>query len=172
MGYIELKPGRGAFVKSRSGNDRVNVRDWFLENALKLKDFIEVREAIESLAIKKAIEKGSDEEFARLEDVHKQFVHAVKTNDVVEMAFLDETFHNFIVGMTHNSLLININGLVSNEFKKYRKISFSVQANAESAVKEHQKIMAALRARAQQIAAESIAHHLNMVVVDMESVIS
>jgi len=29
MGYVELKPGKGAYVYSRTGNDSVDVRSWF-----------------------------------------------------------------------------------------------------------------------------------------------
>ena len=42
MGYVELKPGRGAFVLSATANATMDVRDWFIVNAPKLTDFIEV----------------------------------------------------------------------------------------------------------------------------------
>ncbi len=172
MGYVELKPGRGAFIQSMTGNDLVNPRDWFRENAPQLKDFIEVREAIESLAIRIAIEKGTDDEYSRIEEINGSFLQAVGRNEVPEMARLDETFHEAIVNMTHNSLLMNINNLVSREFRKYRSISFGVPANAESACLAHGKIIAALKGRDARLAVESVVYHLNRVISDMESIIS
>ncbi len=172
MGYIELKPGRGAFVQSMTGNDQVNARDWFRENALQLKDFIEVREAIESLAIRIAIERGTEEEYARIEEINEGFLQSVSRNEVADMARLDEAFHEAIVNTTHNSLLMNINNLVSREFRKYRSISFGVRANAESACLAHGKIVAALKGRDERLAVESVVYHLNRVISDMESIIS
>jgi GntR family transcriptional repressor for pyruvate dehydrogenase complex len=172
MGYIELKPGRGAFVQSTTGNEIVNARDWFRENAPQLKDFIEVREAIESLAIRIAIERGTEEEYSRIEEINEGFLLSVGMNDIPGMARLDEAFHEAIVNMTHNYLLMNINNLVSKEFRKYRSISFGVHANAESASDSHQKIVAALKARDERLAIESVVYHLNRVISDMESIIS
>ena len=172
MGYVELKPGKGAYVYSRTGNDTVDVRSWFKENVLQLKDFIEVREAIESLAIKIAIEKGTKDEFSHLDAIHLKFLAAADLNDTIEMARLDEIFHEAIVSMTHNYLLININNLVSKEFKKYRSLSFSVRTNVESAVYAHKKIMEAIKRRDKTVAVESIVYHLHMVISDMEQVIN
>jgi len=172
MGYVELKPGKGAYVYSRTGNDSVDVRSWFKENVLQLKDFIEVREAIESLAIKIAIEKGTKDEFSHLDAIHQRFLAAADMNDTIEMARLDEIFHEAIVSMTHNYLLININNLVSKEFKKYRSLSFSVRTNVESAVYAHKKIMEAIKRRDKTVAVESIVYHLHMVISDMEQVIN
>ncbi len=172
MGYVELKPGRGAFVSSATGYELMNVRDWFRENAPRLKDFIEVREAIETLAVKIAIEKGSPEEYKKVNMISSQFLKALDANDVAAMAHLDETFHETIVNMTHNSLLININNLVSKEFKKYRSISFAVRANAESALESHKLIVDSLMRRDTAAATESMVYHLHRVVIDMESLIN
>ncbi len=172
MGYVELKPGRGAFVLSAVPDSSVNVRDWFRENAPKLTDFIEVRKAIESLAIKIAVERGTEEEYRILFDINESFITAVDEDNVKDMAFLDEEFHRKIVDMSHNSLLININELVAQAFKKYRSISFQVRKNALSAVEPHRAILAALKKRDKEEAVKSIESHLTMAKDDMEAVIS
>jgi len=172
MGYVELKPGRGAFVLSAAPDASVDVRDWFRVNAPKLTDFIEVRKAIESLAIKIAVERGTEEEYRKLFEINESFITAVEEDDVKGMAFLDEEFHREIVDMSHNSLLININGLVAQAFKKYRSISFQVRKNALNAVEPHRTILAALKKRNRDEAVKSIESHLTMAKDDMEAVIS
>jgi DNA-binding GntR family transcriptional regulator len=67
---------------------------------------------------------------------------------------------------------MNINNLVSMEFRKYRSISFGVRANAESASHAHRKIVSALKVRDMRLAVESVVYHLNRVISDMESIIS
>jgi GntR family transcriptional regulator, transcriptional repressor for pyruvate dehydrogenase complex len=171
-GYVELKPGKGAFVCKETPKDTVDVRDWFRVNAPRLNDFIEVRQAMETLAIKIAVRRGSDKEYENLVAINNHFIEALNNDDVPEMARLDEAFHEAIVNMSHNSLLININNLVSKEFKKYRSISFSVRKNAENAVQPHLAILDALHQRDPAKAMWSIENHLTMARDDMESVIS
>jgi GntR family transcriptional regulator, transcriptional repressor for pyruvate dehydrogenase complex len=171
-GFVELKPGRGAFVCESIPKDTVDVRDWFRVNAPRLNDFIEVRQAIETLAIKIAAKLHTEAEYAHLEAINHEFVAAVATEDVPAMAHLDEAFHEAIVNMSHNSLLININNLVSKEFKKYRSISFGVRQNAQNALEPHRQILASLHSRDPKQAMQSIENHLTMARDDMESVIS
>ncbi len=172
MGYVELKPGRGAFVLSATPDKSVDVRDWFKVNAPKLIDFIEVRKAIESLAIRIAVERSSEEEFEKLEDINDHFMKAVYADEVKSMAFLDEEFHRIIVDMSHNSLLININGIVAQAFKKYRSISFQVRKNALNAIAPHLEILDSLKQKDAPRAEKSIENHLTMALKDMEDVIS
>ena len=170
MGYVELKPGRGAFVKSSAPHEVINVKDWFRVNAPKLNDFIEVREAIESLAIKIAVERSTDMEYQNLVDINNMFIQAVKDEGVKEMASLDELFHKTLVDISHNTLLINLNSIVAKEFKKYRSISFQVKKNAENAIEPHLEILAALGARDKRRAVKSIVNHLSMAKDDMKMV--
>lgn len=170
-GFVELRPGRGAFVKSASPPDIVRVKDWFKENAPRMKDFLEVREAIETLAMRLAFEKGTEEEFLEVQNINDRFLEAVLVADVQEMARLDEEFHNALVHMSHNVLLVNINLLVANEFRKYRSVSFALRANAESAATAHSRIMTAINRRDRNEAVESVVAHLHSAVTDMELVI-
>ncbi len=171
MGFVELKPGRGAFVLSATGDTASDIRDWFRVNAPKLTEFIEVRKAIESLAIKIAVERGTDEEYAKLIGINEEFIEAVGKNDAKAMAYLDEAFHNEIVDMSHNSLLVNINGLVAQAFKNYRNISFQVRHNALNALTPHHNILEALRSRDSKEAVHSIESHLSQALIDMEMTI-
>jgi len=172
MGYVELKPGRGAFALSATGESSLSVREWFRINAPKLTEFIEVRKAIETLAISIAVERSTEEEYKKLYSINEEFIKAVETEDSVAMAHLDEQFHRSIVDMSHNTLLKNINELVAQEFKKYRSVSFQVRKNALNAVAPHREILAALRAKDQKRARKSIETHLSMAREDMEDVIS
>ena len=131
-----------------------------------------MRKEIESLAIRNAVERGTNEEYENLYRVNEQFVAAVEANDAHALALLDESFHHILVDMSHNSLLVNINGLVAQAFKKYRSISFQVRKNALNAIEPHREILNALRARDTERAVRGIESHLTMAREDMEAVIS
>ncbi len=171
MGFVELKPGRGAFVHSSTGNAATDIKDWFRVNAPKLTEFIEVRKAIETLAIKIAVERGTEEEYEKLIAINDKFNEAVEKDDAKAMAYLDEAFHNEIVDMSHNSLLVSINGVVAQAFKNYRNVSFQVRHNALNAITPHHNILEALRARDSKKAVHSIESHLEQAREDMETTI-
>ncbi|MGH0054243.1 MAG: FadR/GntR family transcriptional regulator [Sphaerochaetaceae bacterium] len=171
MGYVELKRGIGAFVRDNEPHDYETIRNWFKSSASKVEDFTQVRGALESLAIKMAVQRAKDIDIQKLEAINQKFIQAVEDHNVSELARLDEEFHSQIIAMTDNSLLISINNLVAAEFKKYRVMSFSVKANAVSAVKPHQRIVEALKKRDEVEGVNQLMHHLKLVVTDMNAVI-
>ena len=69
-GYVELRPGKGAFAARTSEIELGDVMQWFTEHEVETKDFLEVRMAIEPLSVRLAIERCSDEDVAQLEHIH------------------------------------------------------------------------------------------------------
>lgn len=171
-GFVDVKAGRGAFVKDCNPKDFDAIRLWFQSSAPELKDFFEVRCAIEGLACREAALRGSAEQIANLEMTFDLFVKAVETGDVVERARLDELFHTIIVEMTLNPLLTKIHGLIAMEFKKYRSISFAIDFNARNAVEPHYKILEALKQRNGIVAEEEMIAHLDRAIVDMDRMVN
>ena len=172
LGYVELKRGRGAFVRDNEPHDYETIRNWFKSSASRVEDFTQVRGALESLAIKMAVHRAKDSEIRKLEAINNLFIQAVEDHNVSELARLDEEFHSQIISMTDNSLLISVNNLVAAEFRKYRVMSFSVKANALSAVEPHKHIVDALKRRDEVDGVNQLMHHLRLVVTDMRAVIN
>ena len=77
QGYIEIKPGRGAFVVRKTGDDEVSLSEWFDRNRLKLNDYTEVREIVEPKAARLAAERSTEAELEHLTAIHTQFVAEV-----------------------------------------------------------------------------------------------
>jgi GntR family transcriptional repressor for pyruvate dehydrogenase complex len=172
MGYVELKPGRGAFVQDTNPRDIASIYRWFKKSAPKLEDFTEVRGVLETLAIKMAIERSNDAEIAALKKINTAFHKAVKAGNTLEVSELDESFHEQIFSMTKNSLLINVNKLVAVEFRKYRLMSFSLAKNCQSAVTPHDKIMDAICRRDETDGIKQMENHLKQVIIDMEKMVA
>ena len=170
-GYVELLPGKGAFVRDNQSHDYNTVRRWFIAASPNLRDFTEVREALEPLAARMAVERGTAAETKTLEKIHNDFAAAAKENNVSTLASLDEKFHTQIVAMSHNSLLGNINDILNSELKEYRIRSISVKSNSENTVREHEKILAGIREKDATAAASAMLSHLDMVLNDMRKVI-
>ena len=172
MGYVELKPGRGAFALDTNPRDIASIYRWFKKSAPKLEDFTEVRSVLETLAVKMAIERADDREIEELKNINAVYQKAVKAGNTLEVSDLDESFHEQIFLMTKNSLLINLNKLISVEFRKYRLMSFSLAKNRQSAIIPHNKILAAICRRNKADGIRQMKNHLKQVIIDMEKMVA
>jgi GntR family transcriptional repressor for pyruvate dehydrogenase complex len=172
LGYVELKPGRGAFVRDTDPHDKETVRRWFKESAPKLEDVIEVRKSLELLAVKKAVENCTQAGIKELFTIQNSFVRAVDAFNVSDMSQLDEDFHKQIFSMSKNTLLMNLYNIVAVELKKYRVMSFSIKENGLNAIKPHRKIAEAIRNRDTTDAVSQMGKHLKLVISDMEKIIN
>jgi GntR family transcriptional repressor for pyruvate dehydrogenase complex len=168
LGYVELKPGRGAFVRDNDPHDIETVRGWFRGSAPELKDFAEVRGVLETLAVRIAIEQCEERDLVALEEVNEEFHKAVGANDVAEIARFDEDFHGHIFSMTHNSLLVNLNKFVASAFRKYRVMAFTIPYNYMRALKIHDRILDAIRKKDVTLGVSEMAEHIRLVILDMD----
>ena len=106
--YVDLRPGKGAFVEDFRKKQAEEM--WRGTNDVKLCDLVEVRGALESLAVGLAVERASEAQIAELSKIHESFVEADVGHDMDRLMMLDELFHTRIMSYTGNSLLIFING--------------------------------------------------------------
>ena len=172
MGYVELKPGRGAFVSDTNPRDITSIYRWFKESAPTLEEFTEVRCVLETLAIKMAIERADDSEIEELKNINTAFHKAIKIGNTLKVSFLDESFHEHIFLMTKNSLLVNLNKLIATEFRKYRLMSFSIGKNRQSALLCHNNIMDSISKRDKAGGIKQMKNHMKQVIIDMENIVS
>jgi len=170
-GYVELEAGRGAVVRDNQSHDYNTVRKWFGEFAPKLEDFTDVREVLEPLAVKLSIERGNEQEFAKLLEIHRAFIEADKEHNVSLLATLDEQFHTQIAIMTHNTLLEKITAVLNDELKKYRVMSISAQSDAKKTIAEHRMICDAIKAKDIPMGMKAMLDHLKAVRIDINSLL-
>lgn len=166
-GYVEVKPGRGAFVARTKEIQLEDINHWFDENEVEIIDFLEVRMAIEPLAIKLAIERCSDEDISRLNKIHSNFLLAIKEDNVPKIAIYDEEFHKEILVNSKNKLLISIGKQLELHLKSFRSKTFYIKDNANNAVEPHSEIMEAFMNRDIKKGEKSMISHLKNVEVDL-----
>ncbi len=167
-GYVELRPGRGAFAARTSEVELSDIIQWFTDHEVETMDFLEVRMAIEPLSVRLAIHRCSDEDVAQLEAIHQKFVCAVKENDVSGIVIYDEKFHAAIVEFSRNQLLISISKQVEAHVKNFRSRTFYIPQNAQNAIAPHEQILNAFRSRDPAAGEKSMKTHLNLIADDLE----
>ena len=72
-----------------------------------MEDVLEIREALDELAVKIACDKISEKELQKLLEVKDQFENSTKTGDVKMIAEMDVKFHDVIFESTGNPKLDN-----------------------------------------------------------------
>jgi len=167
-GLLELQPGRGAFITRKEEFNKFDLANWFLENEIKIKDCIEVRIAIEPLAIKLAIQKCSDKDIRKLRSIQKRSISAVRKNDVASLAQCDEQFHTFIVECSQNKFLMDINKRLNYRLTSFRSKTFNIPENVQNFIPAHEAIIQAFEKRDVELGQKNLLNHLSYVVEDLE----
>lgn len=145
-GLAVVRPKRGASVAN------INEED--------LQDVLEVRCALEELAVSLACERRNDEELERLRNAARSFIRATKSGNIEEMAERDVEFHNIIFAMTGNKRLIQ---LVENLFERMYRYRLEYLKNSEvyaGLIKEHGDIIKYLEENSPKEAKDAIKRHI------------
>ena len=166
-GYVEIRPGRGAFVAERLPGEDGGAVEWLVKNEMELREGIEIRRALEPMAARRMAEQGSDQAIDALKELHGRFMEALRVQDAVRIAQLDESFHSAIVEGSGNHLLIAINQQINQGMKTFRSKTFQVPQNVRNAVAPHTRIMEAIQARNGDMAENAMRAHLDKVQEDL-----
>lgn len=168
QGYVEIRPGRGAFVADFQTNQQTN---WFEVDDAKYKDYMEVRIAIETLAVRLAVERATEDQIQELRDVHESFLEASKIHDAPRMVILDERFHSKIISYTQNPLLQKINNDLLDVFRPYRRANFSDPVEYRHADIAHANILTCFVNRNPDSAEVQMREHLKVTAEDFDRIV-
>ncbi len=159
QGFVEIRPGKGAFVIDYKEPQRPA---WYLVANANFNDYLEVRTAIETLSVRLAAERASEEEINELRTIQKSFVEAHYMQEVSRLVILDENFHIAIAKCTKNKFLINIQEELTENFRPYRITTFASPNNYANAISVHENIINSIVARDAEKAAELMHLHINI----------
>lgn len=126
-----------------------------------LRDVLEVRKALEELAVKIACEKMSKEQIKELGRAEEEFRQSLTNDDVTAIAEADVKFHDVIFLATDNQRLIQILNNLREQMYRFRVEYLKKEKYHERLVNEHKEIMSDLRQRNKAKAAASIRRHID-----------
>lgn len=131
-------------------------------------DFMEVRMAIETVAVRLAAKRATTKQADEPEQIHQSFLKTIQEKDLIQMIMLDELFHTKITIYSKSQLLINISKQLLNAFRAYRGNSFTEEQVYSNAVKLHSRILLCLQIRNSQQAVIEMRKHPKIASQDME----
>lgn len=168
-GYLEIRPGTGTFVVSKTGINHNELAKWFSENEPKIKDILQVRMALEPMTVRLAISRCSEADVATLRSIHECAVNAAVEKNSTQLATCDENFHTHITQCSKNKMMIEIVKNVNDILKEFRGKTFLVDENIENFIPAHKKILDAFMQKDPEAGAEYMRQHLAMVIQDLDS---
>ena len=146
-GLVKMVPRRGAEVAEITEK--------------RVRDALEVRRALEELAVQLACERISNEELEELKKAEEHFSQVLGKVDLVEVAAADESFHDVIFKATDNDRLTQLLNNLREQIYRYRLEYLKEESYHEILLQEHQQILERISDRDKEKATEAIDRHID-----------
>lgn len=112
-----------------------------------MEDVLEIREALDELAVRLACDKISPEQLERLRSVKKDFEMNTKSKDVKKIAESDVKFHDIIYEATDNPKLVSMLSNLREQVYRYRVEYLKDFGSYPVLIREHEAILEGLELR-------------------------
>ena len=112
-----------------------------------MRDVLEVRKALEELAVQLACDKITKEEIEEMKKAAEDFKKILKSKDITEIAEADVRFHDIIYMATDNQKLIQLLNNLREQMYRYRVEYLKEGETRDVLVKEHEELTKAIRER-------------------------
>lgn len=132
-GLIHLIPNRGSFVTTPTFEE--------------IKEMFDVMVALEGVCARTAVEKMSDQDFVKLDNLHRKLEQNFKRKDQKEYIRQNNLYHAFVQELAGNKTLNQIVNGLRQKILLYRFQSLNLPGRFEQSIKEHRSLLAAFRNR-------------------------
>lgn len=144
---VELVPRKGAQVLDMSEKDIKNV--------------LEIRCALEALAVGIACIKMNDEQLQSLKNAQSEFIESCDKKEYEKASDADEKFHDIIFEATENSKLIQIINNLRIQLYRYRLAFLKVPNMINAPIEEHKLIIESIESHGVDKGSAAAAAHIN-----------
>jgi GntR family transcriptional repressor for pyruvate dehydrogenase complex len=142
IGAISVRPGKRGFISSPEGSSE--MPSWRFSARYSLSEVYHVRYISESYAAEVAAIKHTPAEMAELEESAERFRAAARSKDIIAYARADSDFHQSILKISGNKLLIDMNRTFASILVESQLLPTVRPGNLWIAVKEHERILEAI----------------------------
>lgn len=126
-----------------------------------LRDVLEVREALEILAVQLACEKMTPEGLEDLKVAAKEFEEVIECGDITTIAEADVKFHDIIYRATDNDRLIQLLNNLREQMYRYRVEHLKNEEARPKILAEHQWLIQDIIDKNKDLASKHICGHID-----------
>lgn len=123
-------------------------------------DYYSIAGALEGLAARLAVERGSAEEISRLSDLHQLLKLAYREKNLEQYFEANRQFHRFIAQMSRNNRLYQLISEMRREIRKTRLLALQLPQRTDYSMREHDQILDAFLKRNPDLAESTVLKHL------------
>lgn len=165
MGFVEIKPGDGTFVRNTNADDIIQPLAMFLAvEKSSLLEMLELRRIFETASARMAAERATEEELAKLKDSLQKMEEGLNLQDSETGEEFDTAFHYTVAEATHNALLFRLFRTISEDFSRSvsaaRRQLYTDAHNPQKIIDQHRRIYEAIKSRNPDKAAQAMFEHL------------
>lgn len=147
-GLITVRPRRRAEVRSLTQQELV--------------DAYQVREALEVLAVRLAIPRVTEADLTRLDRLIDRMAEHARTRSVREFFAANVEFHETLCELSGNTKLQEVHHRLEGEIGRFQARTLAQRGSLDDSLTEHRAIVAAIRLRDADKAAELTAAHVRV----------
>ncbi len=129
-----------------------------------VRDLYEVREGLEKMAVRLAIERGTDADFAALHRHIAEQEAAAARGDQGAFNALDTRFHLALARVGGNALLLEQMRMIHHQVMLVRIVELSRQRGSIRAIGDHRRILDAMMRRDVTVAEAEMRYHMRSVI--------
>ncbi len=131
-------------------------------NEKDLKEVLEIRKSLESLACELACRNASTEDIVKMRVLNEAIEKAIKEENIEEITKQDVDFHEAIYETTRNDRLVHMLHQLKEHIFRYRFEYIKDMKNKETIVEEHKKIIVAIEQNNVKAACKEIERHIEV----------
>ena len=125
-----------------------------------MEDVLEIREALDELAVRLACTRITEEQLNRLTEVKEEFEMSTRTGNVKKIAEADVSFHDVIYEATGNPKLVSLLNTLRAQVYRYRVDYVKNPKNYPVLKREHEANLQGLRDGNTDLAAAAMHEHV------------
>lgn len=126
-----------------------------------LRDVLEVRRALDALAVELACDRITPEQTEALKKACEEFEEITKTGDIVEITQADVRLHDIIISASGNQRLIQIVSNLSQQMYRYRLEYIKGESDYRKLIEEHSVIYDCICRKDKEAGALAIKSHVD-----------
>ena len=146
QGYLSKLPGGGLIVTDHSPGQ--------------IQSLYEIREALETMALKLACQRATQEQIDRAAEYHASSLEVIRNRDGNRFIELNSAFHNELLSACGNELLWSLIQTFRDQFFDRRLVRVFNAADWRNMPKQHQHLLDAVRQRNPRLAEKAVHEHV------------
>jgi GntR family transcriptional repressor for pyruvate dehydrogenase complex len=160
MGLVEIKPGKGVFIKSLTPDLLIPLSTWLPTHKETLLQHFEARLILEPAASGLAALRATPSDISKLHETLDTFNEKLKAQDLVGLIKADIAFHNLIGAASGNKTIKLFMDTMARILFDVWKASLRIEGRPQKTVQEHGRILKAIMNRDQGQAQQAMERHL------------